>query len=659
MTSQFHPGITDEEIVWACRVMGLPPNAFDPIGGDASRSAAIKHLGTIDYEACPGSGKTTLLVAKLAILANQWRSRRQGVCVLSHTNAARNEIGSRLSACAAGIALLRYPHFVGTIHSFVNEFLAMPWLRSKGTAIKAIDTDIALDQRWYRLPWKTRNYLERQRHSKYVMAYDRPDFTGGEKGSLGVHTDTYKAIVEQSRVSSQDGYFCYDEMFVWANELLDQCPEIIATMRERFPFVFVDEAQDNSELQAAFLHRLFCEGAAPSTRQRFGDSNQAIYQHAAATGATTDRFPGAVKQDLPRSYRFGQSIADIAKPFGVVPQDLVGAGPSRGLVSGDPKGSAILLFDDQSVTSVLAKYAEVLTATFSDDELRSGIFTAVAGVHDTDKDTDIPRSLGHYAPTYDPACARRESAPDTFAQHLARARFRLSGGSDVHPLVSATAEAVLHLSSLFGGTISISKRKGPHRRVREILAGSPELGQYDQLVDLVIAKRGALSLTDWDNVARELASAAAAVIAGGAKSDTAIDSYMTWPPSGSADIGDDEASPRTSNLFSYPADNPKVHIRLGSIHSVKGETHTATLVLDSYFHDHHLVQLKPWLLGSRTGGMKGSKLESARLLGRLKLHYVAMTRPTHMLCLGMRRDAFVASELDTLKGLGWAIHDCA
>ncbi|NEI63856.1 MULTISPECIES: hypothetical protein [Rhizobium] len=38
-----------------------------------------------------------------------------------------------------------------------------------------------------------------------------------------------------------------------------------------------------------------------------------------------------------------------------------------------------------------------------------------------------------------------------------------------------------------------------------------------------------------------------------------------------------------SNIFAYPAADPKVKIRLGSIHSVKGETHTATLVLDSFF----------------------------------------------------------------------------
>jgi 5-methylcytosine-specific restriction protein B len=90
---------------------------------------------------------------------------------------------------------------------------------------------------------------------------------------------------------------------------------------------------------------------------------------------------------------------------------------------------------------------------------------------------------------------------------------------------------------------------------------------------------------------------------------------------------------------------------------------TATLVLDTFFHAHHLNELKPWLLGARSGGFKDKKkgppqLEGSRLLGRLKLHYVAMTRPSHLLCVAMRRDAFTNDELGVLKGRGWSVIDC-
>ena len=76
-----------------------------------------------------------------------------------------------------------------------------------------------------------------------------------------------------------------------------------------------------------------------------------------------------------------------------------------------------------------------------------------------------------------------------------------------------------------------------------------------------------------------------------------------------------------------------------------------------------MSELKPWLLGYKAGGSTINKRgksvpEGTRMLGRLKLHYVAMTRPTHLLCLAMRRDAFTEGELDILKARGWAIIDC-
>jgi len=85
---------------------------------------------------------------------------------------------------------------------------------------------------------------------------------------------------------------------------------------------------------------------------------------------------------------------------------------------------------------------------------------------------------------------------------------------------------------------------------------------------------------------------------------------------------------------------------------MKGQTHTATLVLDTYYKGkHRLATLIPWLLGAKLG--KGT--EGPVSLLRLKQHYVAMTRPSHLLCLAMREDAFRKGELDRLKSMHWRI----
>lgn len=351
--------IREEDVAWAAAMMRLGPDGFAPVGGDDSRLQAMLRLDTVDFEACPGSGKTTLLVAKLAVLAMRWPHRQQGICVLSHTNAARNEISAKLRHSAAGIALTRYPHFVGTIHAFMNEYLALPWLRSKGIEVRCVDTQVALAQRWGLLPQNRRWALRQANLSESCLIYENIDYGGGKTGKIGPHTPTYQAIVEARRSSSEQGYFCFDEMFLWANELLDRHPETILTLRRRFPLVFIDEAQDNSEAQSALIHRLFCHGDAPSRRQRFGDSNQAIYGSASQSGATTDPFPGNIVHQMPRSYRFGQGLADHVKGLGVTPQALIGAGPPDYLGI-DPKPPAIFLFDDASVQSVLPRYGQHL-----------------------------------------------------------------------------------------------------------------------------------------------------------------------------------------------------------------------------------------------------------------------------------------------------------
>lgn len=657
----FQPlSIEEADIGWACRVMGLPVTAFAGADGTDPRLAVLKSMETLDIEACPGSGKTTLLVAKLAILANRWPYHRHGVCVLSHTNAARNEIETKLSSCSAGIALLRYPHFVGTIHSFVNEFLAVPWLRSLKNPIKAIDTDIALNVRWSKVPGNTKTYLRKQNRDKdkYWLTYDRVDFGGGDKRSLGEHTPTYKALMQICKETSRSGYFCYDEMFVWASQLLDSCPHIAEAIRLRFPFVFIDEVQDNSELQSAFLHRVFCSAQTPVRRQRFGDSNQAIYQYAKQSGATTDPFPSPSKTDLPHSFRFGQAIADFAYPLGVTPQRLVGRGPLQEKITAKDKCGVLFFFDDQTILDVLPTYAKYLLETFSTEELAAGLYTAVAGVHESDKVDNPPRFLGHYAPTYDPSISRRDSSPETFIQYVLSGRREITGRAEVYSIVTKTGAAILRLAQLANADLYLARRKNPHRYVLELLETKADArNAYRSLIDHLVQSGGAITVVDWNNPLRPCAAAIAEAIAGVPVTSSDCTTFLEWRVP-SADGGTVEKPVTPDNVYRYPPDAPEVHIRLGSIHSVKGETHTATLVLDSYFHDHHLKELKPWLLGVKIGARVGKKTEGVRMVGRLKLHYVAMTRPSHLLCLAMRRDAFDDVEIEALKKRRWHIIDC-
>ena len=113
----------------------LPEGAHFP---DDARNV-IRCWRSADVAACPGSGKTTVLLAKLKLLADRMPfADGSGICVLSHTNVAVNEIRKRLSGYAD--KLLSYPNYIGTIQSFVDKFVTMPYLRNiAGRNVQAVD----------------------------------------------------------------------------------------------------------------------------------------------------------------------------------------------------------------------------------------------------------------------------------------------------------------------------------------------------------------------------------------------------------------------------------------------------------------------------------------------------------------------------------------
>jgi DNA helicase II / ATP-dependent DNA helicase PcrA len=619
-------------------------------------------MESIDVAACPGSGKTTLLVAKLAILAEKWQYRTRGICVLSHTNAARHEIENHLGNTAAGRRLLNYPHYIGTIHGFVNEFLAVPWLRSQGYPIKMIDTEVCHRRRWNSLPFKTRRALEQNHHGPSVLSIKNSDFCigqvhWGKGGELGVTTLTYDHIQKACCHSAVDGYFCYDEMFMWAGELIGSVPEVVDALRNRFPILLIDEAQDNSKEQSAILSRIFMEGDNAVIRQRFGDANQAIFDFQGAEEAATDKFPGMSKMELPNSHRFGQTIADMADPLGLQPYALKGLGPKKSLASGSEGQHTIFLFDEHSATKVLEAYGSLLLETFSDLELREEWFTATAigQIHrpsDEEKENKFPHHIGHYWPDYDPELTKHDPTPQTFMQYVFAGQGKSELQHETHAMVEKIAEGFLRLSDFTVGGKALARRKHHHRQILELLVNSPDIReQYQNLVVQFTVKQESPTKETWEGYWFGVVRSIAEVIAGSPLSEEA-DGFLKWNNKPVAPAASTDAAKIQNNIFCYRKNEREVSIQAGSIHSVKGQTHTATLVLETFWYGHNLELILPWITQKKNGWKKA---DGIRQEARLKLHYVAMTRPTHLLCLAMKQGASNNEHMGVIRTLGWRL----
>ncbi len=389
----------------------------------------LQSIERLDLQAAPGSGKTSLISLKLTLLAQGWASATRGICVLSHTNTAKDEITHRLADTPAGRRLLEFPHFIGTIQSFTNTFLALPALRSRGIEIQAVD-DAAYEQAALRLLdnhpayLRLKAYTGRRHDGRSLVAGARYVCDAGEltvtgpTGTLPFKTTSPSAqqLTRLKNHLADEGLFRYSDMFAIAEHHLLHHPGIAQAVAYRFPFVLLDEMQDTSDLQQHLLDQVF--GGADTVVQRVGDVNQGIFSDRAPALARPSAFPLPSAAQLPVSRRFGTRIADLASLLTVQRRQTIdGAGP-EGTV-------AILLFDDDCVPGVVPAFERLARETVPDHLLATAPPRVLASRLVPGTAKAFPQSLTCYLPAFTSPSA--QTAPELIAAVRA-ARTHLATG---------------------------------------------------------------------------------------------------------------------------------------------------------------------------------------------------------------------------------------
>jgi len=661
------PEVVDEDVEWIRGVMNL--REFDQ-----SRQEFLRARKTLDVSACPGSGKTTLIVAKLAIMARKWPHRTKGICVLSHTNAAREEIQRRLRGTVVGQQLLSYPHFIDTIHGFVNRFLALPWLNSNGFPSATVDDDVATAYRRRAIgepDYRTVQAFLDKKHSGFdkIRVCDRNlCFDIGKPFPAGPNTPTHGLAKQAIEAAAHAGYFCYDEMFVWANALLEDCPAVSTLLQHRFPLVIVDEMQDTTELQVGILDSVFPRSGSGVALQRVGDPNQAIFDGARAGTAVRGAFPDpATCLKIPNSFRFGPSIAALASPFAVEaagPVGLQGVGPR--VVADAPEccSNAVFIFPDAEAQGVLDVYGQHVLSSFSDRSLGKGVVAAVGAVHRDASEVaaghaHFPKTVPHYWSGYTAESARREPHPRTLVQYVRVAQALVRDGRDLSPGVEKIASGLVRLARHAGGAELLGRRAPKHRALIEALATNAEAAAaYRRLLRAFLIDWETHTPASWGQRQADILVVAAGLSTSGTTPNPE-NSFLRWDkqdpslavPAATTRL---DAGPNVYRV--EDGAGRRVEIHLGSIHSVKGQTHLATMLLSTYWHDHSAKKMLPWLLGEKVN-LNGA---GARDRARLQQTYVATTRPSHLVCLAVPRSVLRDEvEMDrhaaTLRSRGWAV----
>ena len=628
--------ITEEDIAWAESIL---KHKFQ---FDSQRRAIIQNLRSVDVQAFPGSGKTTVLVAKLAILAKKWPFTNAGICVLSHTNVAREEIEGRLGNTEVGKRLLSYPHFIGTFHSFFDTHISLPWLRSKGIKINMIDTMLVQQQRWANIPKNIRSGLECRNIDESICSYK--ECVGNLKiGKINPQSNTYKAVISAIENSQNQGNFTFDEVLLYAQEALDKAPSFSKSISVRFPLLFIDEAQDTNSFQWNLIYKAFGFESGPSIYQGFGDKNQAIYSYVNENSAGTE-FPREDALFINKSQRFDDRIAILANSVALSNEKMKGFDNN---LSDRQYPHTIYLFSKENIEKVIDEFGKLILETFSDEELmehRKEGCHVIGMVHDKKDETperQFPKGIYDYWSCYEAQKANKNRMPQSLIEYFRRGQEEMSKTGETSSQVEWIAKGLRRLINRGRSENYIIATCNPFVAMNRKLSFAKQVKLRNAIGKFMSSD--VASEEKWNNLSDDFMEVLS-MFEGSRNAQ--VNSFLSWRNS----VGQEEniCQKHLPNQYNFSDSSGRsVNLEFGSIHSVKGRTHLATLVLETFSSAHNLKSILPYLCNTPP---KSTKCQNQN---RLKCQYVAMTRARALLCLAIPVE-FVDDKSQTkLKSLGW------
>lgn len=617
---------------------------------DTESIEIIKYMDSCFIKACPGSGKTTTLVGKLAVLADKLPQDYKGICVLSHTNIAKDEIRKRLGDKAS--RLLKYPNHIGTIQSFVDTYLAIPAMIKKyGIRPRGIDSQkFAYELRSY-LPNKTNHFLAFKKINYSNIHYlfdDLNNFTIKpnlfNKNSQK-EQDHYDKLILGTKIIKLSGYITYDDAFALANCYLNEHPDLSNLISNRFPYVFIDEVQDTSENQLEIIHKMF-----PNSKiQYFGDLNQNLYDHEVdILEKIKESFPNIIEKPINTTYRLSPAISLLAQhvckerpPKLNTTKYLCG---NIGCKKCEKCRNEIILYNDETIKAVLPKFAEIIQYQKTIKPEMGNCYKAIGQVGKKPiKERDERTGLLNIV------------LPNYYESYVNISKNKSPNYSKIYNLSTAYILAKNNIEKYNDSYVSfreaqdillkalikiIEIQNGQRYSKKELKALFNEEHYLDNyLFDCCDSiYRDKIDFKEFDKKTKALLKS--------------IFDFQQLKPETNYFLenkdnnNQNEAIEKIDTIFTCSKTNIKIEI--STIAGVKGETHDATLLLETYKGGKDLDKFLPYISNQ-------SYAKKYREHAKLSNLYVAMTRPKHLLCLAMHESSFNDEHANALKNLGWKI----
>ncbi len=278
------------------------------------REAVAAPPGPVLVLAGPGSGKTRVLTYRIAYLIAALDVPAYQIMAVTFTNKAAREMGHRVEGV---LGEKTQGLWLGTFHAICGRILRREAVHipvDQNFVIFDADDQLALIKRVI----KERRLNESDYRPNSVLARisnAKNDLLGPEEYPLLSYRDeTIKAIYQayQAYLIASNA-MDFDDMLLYASNLLENQPELRQKYAHRFQHILVDEFQDTNQAQYYLLYHL-----ASHHKNIFvvGDEDQSIYRWRGADYRNVQRFakdfPKGNKILLEQNYRSTQTILDTA-----------------------------------------------------------------------------------------------------------------------------------------------------------------------------------------------------------------------------------------------------------------------------------------------------------------------------------------------------------
>jgi len=603
---------------------------------DGERVAFIKDLSTHDLHAVPGSGKTTALLAKLIALEQHLPfAERSGVLVISHTNAAVNEIRHKIGHLCP--RLFAYPNFIGTIQGFVDAFLAVPYYKSVYRRRPVRIDDEIYDENHFP-DYKLSAYLNNRGDGKKLLYKYRL----GKDGKLTLELEnkpfvfpetsgTYQKIAAIKQGLRESGFLCFDDAYILAQEYLEKFPGIINILRKRFSFVFIDEMQDMDKHQYDLLETLF--GNSPEVAyQRIGDKNQAIFN---SESKMPDIWQERNVKELNGSHRLHPATACIVESLALSPIAVVGN-------KTNPDGSAVdikpvmLVYENDTASEVISCFADEIKILVDKGKINlasDNVHKAIAWTAAKPEDKANMIKLNHYHGSFSKDHAKLKINYPCLEAYL---YYHQQDAGQPASIRKSVLNGILRILRLEEAVNPETGRSFTKRSLVDWIKEKQVKFYQDfklqlyQITALNIEQKKVEALKALVKLASEVLSSLGKTVK---KSKTFIAEKHV-----PVVVAAEDALKQKNNCFVKNG----IHIDVTTVHAVKGQTHTSTLYMESFY------QINVGGKGQYESSRVADQLQGVPLAAgaheyikqSLKMTYVGFSRATHLLGFAVHKSRF-------------------